>query len=216
MKKILFLFAHPDDEAFAAAGTIKRLTEEGNDVTVVSMCNGARPGAEHVATSRQLAFKKSCELLGATSVIHNNPDLTMSYTDIVNFAVSVVNEIKPDTVFTNAPGDINADHRHLAEGVLVACRPKPDSTVRRLYVCEVVGSSDWKFGTNADEFRPNTFIDISDYVDVKEAVIKLYNTEIYSYPDARSYEAALVRAADRGCTVGRKAAEAFQLVFNIQ
>jgi len=44
--KILFIFAHPDDEAYGPAGTISKLAKDGNDVVVVSLCNGRRPGME--------------------------------------------------------------------------------------------------------------------------------------------------------------------------
>ena len=59
--KIFFLFAHPDDEAYGPAGTIAKLSKD-NQVIVVSLCNGARPGYEHVADARSFAFIKSCDL----------------------------------------------------------------------------------------------------------------------------------------------------------
>lgn len=38
--KYLFIFAHPDDEAVACAGTIKQLTEAGEEVIVISATDG--------------------------------------------------------------------------------------------------------------------------------------------------------------------------------
>ncbi len=212
--RVLFLYAHPDDEAFAAAGTIRKHVDAGDEVIVVSMCNGARPGAREVAKQRGEAFVRSCELLGVQGGIGIEADLSMSYNMIINFAVDAIASIHPDIVYTNSPTDINADHRQLAEAVMVACRPKPGSTVRKLYFSEITSSTPWSFGQINGSFEPNTFVDISDYVDAKEAAIKLYSTEIYGYPDARSYEAALVHAAHRGTTIGVQAAEAFKLVFS--
>lgn len=212
--KILFAFAHPDDEAFGPCCTIRKLVAEGHEVIVASMCNGARPGAEHVSAARTKAFKDSCKLLGVKGMIHNNSDLTMSYTEVVNYAVKLIEFIQPDVVYTNNISDINADHRMLAEACMIACRPKPGSTVRELYFCEIPGSTDWSFHQVQPAFEPNVFVDISDGVEVKEHIIGLYNTEVYAYPDARSFEAAMVRAANHGVNTGVKAAEAFKLVFS--
>ena len=67
--RILFAFAHPDDEAFGPCCTIRKLVNEGHNVIVSSMCNGARPGAEHVSSKRKAAFAESCAILGAHSMI---------------------------------------------------------------------------------------------------------------------------------------------------
>jgi len=75
---IVFIFAHPDDEAFGPAGTIAKLSEE-HTVSVVSLCKGNRPGAEQVAQARIDAFKKSCNLLGATPYIFGSSDLHLEY-----------------------------------------------------------------------------------------------------------------------------------------
>ena len=67
--RVVFIFAHPDDEAYGPAGTIHQLANKGHDVTVVSMCKGDRPGAEEVSTGRMEAFEKSCETLGAKPIM---------------------------------------------------------------------------------------------------------------------------------------------------
>ena len=214
--KILFAFAHPDDEAFGPCCTIRKLVDEGHDVIVASMCNGARPGAEHVAEARGKAFKKSCKMLGVKGIIHNNSDLTLGYGGVVNYAVSLIGDIQPDIVYTNNISDINADHRMLAEACMVACRPKPGSSVKELYFCEIPGSTDWTFHQIQPAFEPNVFVDISDTIDDKEKMVKLYGTEMYAYPDARSFEATMIRAANHGINIGVKAAEAFKLVFSVK
>lgn len=211
--KILFAFAHPDDEAFGPCCTIRKLVQQGHDVTVSSMCNGKRPGSEHVSSARIRAFEQSCEFLGATPVIHNNPDLSMSYTDIVKHAVSVINYIRPDVVYTNNISDINADHRQLAEACMIATRPTPLSVVNELYFCEIPGSTSWSFGQIQPNFEPNVYIDVGENVKDKAAVIALYGTETRPFPDARSAEAAIAHAVSRGTAVGFRAAEAFKLVW---
>lgn len=210
---ILFALAHPDDEAFGPCCTIRRLVDEGHAVTVAAMCNGARPGAEHVARHRQAAFQQSCSILGASSMIHNNADLTMSYPDVVKYACSLIDAVKPDVVYTTNLSDVNMDHRLLADGCMVACRPKPESSVRELYFCEIPGSTDWGFGQLTPQYSPNVYVDISEWISVKQQVIGLYSTEQYEYPDARSIEAAITSVKRHGTIIGVPYAEAFKLVF---
>ncbi len=79
--KYLFLLAHPDDEAVAAGGTVRRLADQGDEVVVVLATKGEggiRP-LKPVKDSRGLngirrseidirieEFKKSCEILGVS------------------------------------------------------------------------------------------------------------------------------------------------------
>lgn len=211
--KILFALAHPDDEAFGPCCTIQKLAQQGHEVVVTSMCNGMRPGSQHVSAARIAAFQANCRLLGAECEIAGNPDLTMGYTSVVNYAVDLVYRHRPNIVYTNNISDINADHRLLAEGMMVASRPTPGSCVEELYFCEIPGSTDWTFGQITPTFEPNVYVDISTQIDTKRAAIDAYFTEIRQYPDARSSEAAIVLAQSRGATIGVKYAEALKLIF---
>jgi LmbE family N-acetylglucosaminyl deacetylase len=209
---IVFIFAHPDDEAFGPAGTIAKLSEE-HTVSVISLCKGNRPGAEQVAQARIDAFKKSCNLLGATPYIFGSSDLHLEYHQAMRDVELVIKETQPEIVFTHNISDVHKDHRLLAEVVLAACRPKPESTVRELYFCEIAASTDWAFGQCGEPFGPNTYYNISEYINLKSQVMSLYSTEIYKFPDARSVESMRVMAQNRGRQIGVNFAEAFQRVF---
>lgn len=213
--KILFVFAHPDDEAYGAGGTIAKLSAD-NEVYVLALCQGNRPGAETVATSRQEAFFNTCSQLGVTSMSfkHYN-DLDLEFLDAVREIEKAVNDIKPEIVYTNNISDLHKDHRIMAEAALAVCRPKPNSTVKKLYMCEMPAATEWSFGLINGSFNPNTFVDITDYIDLKKAVLGNYTTETYEYPDARSVKAMEVMAMQRGKQAGVMYAEAFQLVFSL-
>lgn len=210
--KILFILAHPDDESFGPGGTIARLAVD-NDVHVFSLCNGARPGMEEVSKTRVRSFYKACELLGAKATIHNVPDLSLTYPGTVAKVENIIIQMKPDVVYTHNMSDVNMDHRIVAEACIVACRPKPSSTVKELYFTEVPASTDWSFSKVQPVFEPNTYVDITNFIELKKQALALYVTETYEYPDARSVEAMEARAKHRGSQVGYNYAEAFQLVF---
>jgi len=210
---IMFIFAHPDDEAYGPAGTIKKLATT-NNVKVVSMCRGNRPGHEEVSESRVKAFKDSCKELGAEPIMFEYSDCKLEYDETLKRIEELISKYKPKIVFTHNASDLHKDHRLVSECVMVACRPKPDSSVDKLYFCEIPSSTDWSFGQMGERFKPNTYVDISQGIYYKNKVMGFYSTEIYNYPDARSVEAMEVLAMHRGKQVGCHRAEGFKLVFS--
>jgi LmbE family N-acetylglucosaminyl deacetylase len=211
--KIAFIFAHPDDESYGPAGTISKLslTEE---VHVFSLCNGSRPGNEWVSEERKKSFHKACKLMGAKPTIYDYSDSSLNYQNTLRTIENIIKEYCPDIVYTHNIGDIHLDHRLVSESCMVACRPKPNSNVKKLYFCELPASTDWSFSKIDSKFEPNTFVDVTNFMDLKRQCLKLYTTEIYEYPDCRSVESMETRSKFRGTQIGVNFAEAFQLVFS--
>lgn len=211
---ILFVFAHPDDEAYGPYGTMVELVKQGHTVKAVCMCNGERPGFEHVSSGRIAAFKENCEVLNIPYNIYNSPDLSLTSTDTMKTVEAVVHHFKPEIIYTNNISDINWDHRTVAEACLIASRPKPDNSINELYFFEIPSSTEWTFGQVSPEFKANTYVEISEEsLELKKAALSRYSTEIYNFPDARSVEAIETLAKYRGFLSGVNYAEAFQLVF---
>jgi LmbE family N-acetylglucosaminyl deacetylase len=117
--KVLFIFAHPDDEAFGPAGTIMTHLGAGDDVTVVSLCKGNRPGAD-VEDSRGLQFHENCKAMGVRGVLLNQSDCLMTREETSKAVEQLINDIQPSTVYTHFVGDVHQDHRLVAECVTVA------------------------------------------------------------------------------------------------
>lgn len=211
--RVLFLVAHPDDEAYGPYGTMLTLSSQGHDVHVYCMCNGARPGSEDVASARVDRFKFNCEIVGARWKIWDNPDLSLEIKETTEFVTKLIEAEQFDVVYTHNISDMNRDHRILAEAALVACRPKPTSTVNALYFFEVPSSTDWTFYKIQPTFEPNEYVELCDnMVELKKGALSAYDTETYEFPDARSVEAMLTLAKYRGYQAGFKNAEAFQMV----
>ena len=208
---MMFIVAHPDDEAFGPAGTIAKLSKE-HKVTVLCLSKGDRPGSKYVKEDRQSSFLKSCELLGAEPLhLKLYSDCKLDYYDSLLSIERTLKDCPQDVVYTHNPFDLHNDHVLVSKCCMIACRPKPDSSIRKLYFFEQ--PNDWTFG-QMGTFVPNTFVDISEFMEVKKEVCDLYTTEKYEWPDARSWESIEVQTKLRGKTIGVNYAEAFQLVFS--
>jgi LmbE family N-acetylglucosaminyl deacetylase len=207
------VFAHPDDEAYGPAGTIAKLSKD-NNVTILSLCRGNRPGSEEVSDSRQTSFKVSCALLGATPIILDYSDCHLEYNDTVKSIEAIIKDINPDVVYTHNISDIHKDHRLVAECCLVACRPTATSNIKEFYMCEMIASTDWSFGQLEPQFVPNVYVDVTEYFETKQRSMELYISELYEFPDARSIVSMKTLAMYRGKQVGMQVAESFKLVFS--
>jgi len=70
----------------------------------------------------------------------------------------------------------------------------------------------WDVPNVVNEFIPNSYNDISQYLEQKLSAMSLFETQISDYPNARSIDALRALAMYRGSTVNMKAAEAFMII----
>ena len=80
---------------------------------------------------------------------------------------------------------------------------------------ETVSSTEWQTVNRCTNFIPNWWVDISDTLELKIQALDFYQSEMRSWPHARSNEALKHLAHWRGASVGCDAAEAFVLGRNI-
>lgn len=211
----LFVFAHPDDESFGPAGTIARVAKEDKAV-VISLCSGNTPTRPHVAKERRANFNKVCNELGAVPGIFGSSDLHLDYHSAMHDISEVIRETHPHTIYTHNTGDVHKDHRLVAEVVLAAARPTLESTVKRLYMCEIPPSTIWSFGQFGTEFIPNSYIKLTPAeMELKRWAVSQYDTEVRTAPDPRSAAGMEALAKYRGSQVSSDWAEAFKLVYSI-
>ena len=223
MSKILVVAAHPDDEVLGCGGTIAKMAAEGAQVEILILGEGAtsRDGADSAAVERLRADARSAaKRLGAVHVrfasLPDNRFDSVPLLEVIKKIEAVVEEVQPETVFTQHGGDLNVDHQVTFRAVMTAVRPMEGRSVRALYAYEVASSTEWAFQKFDPVFRPALFVDISGFLDRKIDAMSAYGGESRPAPHPRSSEVLRAQALTRGSAVGLEAAEAFEVVWAIE
>jgi len=112
-RKILAVFAHPDDETFICGGTLAKYASEGADITLVSATRGEmgrRMGNPHflnretIPAVRELELRRACDSLGIRKLIFFDiRDKTVEFIDeelLTGKIADLINEIDPDVILT--------------------------------------------------------------------------------------------------------------------
>ncbi|OHB70611.1 MAG: GlcNAc-PI de-N-acetylase [Planctomycetes bacterium RBG_16_43_13] len=226
-KKILVIAAHPDDEVLGCGATIAMHAKKGDEVHVVILAEGVTSrddrrdpkGRKSELSELSKAAHSANKILGVKSLtLHDFPDNRMDSLDrldVIKVVEQLIDKYCPETVYTHHAGDVNVDHRIIHEAVVTACRPIPSQPVKILLFFEIPSSTEWQTPCSAASFIPNWFVDVSSTMDAKLQALVAYNSEMRSWPHARSIEAVTHLVKWRGATVGSEAAEAFVLGRNL-
>lgn len=219
----LVVAAHPDDEVLGCGGTIARLTALGHDVFVVILGEGITSrftSRDEADAGLVEALHEDCievgRMLGVKKVFHfaypDNRFDSVPLLDIVKNLEEVIDDVRPEVLYTQHGGDLNIDHAIAFRATVTATRPMVGCPVRELYCYEVPSSTEWAFGVFEPRFRPSVFVDIHDTLDVKIQAMEHYEGEKREFPHPRSPEAMAAQARHWGSAVGLLAAEAFEPV----
>jgi LmbE family N-acetylglucosaminyl deacetylase len=215
--RVLVVAAHPDDETIGAGGTIARHVAQGDQVYWGIVTQGYEP----FRTERELAAARAQvidvqRVLGIKEVFFCGlPTVklnTVPYRTLSSALQRIIDEVHPGIVYTTPPSDINQDHRLVYDSTLVATRPLPGCSVRRLLSYEIGPTARFGLPAGSSAFEPNVFVDISAHLDKKLEAMRCYRTQLREPPHPRSLEGLRLLAEERGLSVGLRAAECFRLV----
>jgi LmbE family N-acetylglucosaminyl deacetylase len=127
-RRLLGVFAHPDDEVFCAGGTMARAAEAGAEVMIVSATRGERGQIRDAAaaTRRTLGAVRESELGAAAAELGVQRVQVLAYPDgtlqqhrssLGAAIASIMRQFDPDTVITFGPdgGYGHPDHVAVSE-----------------------------------------------------------------------------------------------------
>ncbi len=208
--KILVVVAHPDDEILGVGGTLLKHKQKGDDIFVcmVTKAYGPQWSKEYIE-QKVSEQQKVDEIIGVKKRFNLNfPTVklnTIAHGEFNKRITEIVNEVGPDIIYTHFENDLNFDHDLVFRSVMVATRPP---TKIKLVCIETLSETEWGNGS----FKPNYWVDISDFIEQKIKIFKIYESEVKQYPHPRSPEGIKILAQKRGNEICKKYAEAFQII----
>ena len=215
--KVVGIFAHADDECLGAGGALAKHAMGGDDVSLVFFTDGVTSRAPHdheAVTRRRLECDVAARALGITGDMFHG-DLADQELDMVALVDLSRRVLSADIIYTHWIGDVNQDHRRVAEAVLIATRPCAGSTVKRVLACEIVESTSQAFGL-LPPFVPTVFVSLDDdAAERKLSALACYGSERRAWPHPRSVQAVRQRMEMWGGVAGVARAEVFVLVREI-
>lgn len=220
---ILVFAPHPDDEVLGCGGAIARYVAEGNQVYVCVVTSALPPIYDNSkAVKNGWPHMIYPEIMKAHKLLKIKETFFLQFPTVqletvprykINGKINdLMQMIKPEIVFIPHFGDMQKDHGITSESVMVAVRPKYENNVRYVYSYETLSETEWNIPHASNVFIPNTFIDISDYLDKKLDAMSCFTSQLSKFPNPRSLQAVESLARLRGTTMGTNAAEAFSLI----
>lgn len=184
-ERVLAIFAHPDDESLFCGGTLAKHVEAGDAVRVVVLADGvgSRSSPDRGASCRRQAhFTAACRELGVVEWDSLDVFFDQEADGVRQLAINkvverIVQQHKPTIAYTHFAGDLNLDHRRVAEAVLVATRG----------LCPVYcATPEWPTRCVGRRFEPDVQIDITATMPRKLAACACYVDELRDPPHPRS------------------------------
>src|SRR5262249_33440135 len=196
--RVLSIHAHPDDQEFTVAGTLAKWARAGSTVMTVCITSGGGGSNEHTPASmtrealvliREDEQRQACRVLGISEVCflgYQDGTLAPSI-ELRRELTRIIRRVRPDAVGCGGPTVPFYGGRHLnhpdrrvaADVALDAVFPSAET---RLIFPELIdeGLEPHKVSMvfiHGSE-RPDTFIDISELLDVKLAALKEHRTQM--------------------------------------
>ena len=207
--KILVVGAHLDDVELACGGTLAKAVKSGHTVKVVIMSKSGYTNKDgQIQRSDEVAVKEGVEALETLGVmdhvILDFPTKDIPFrSDVVNAIDLIMSEFDPDIVFTHHPFDTHQAHEGVAKATIAAARRK-----NTVFFFEPIQPS----GRSYVAFKPQMYVDISDTVDTKIESLKKHSSEYNKFGGEDWIEGVRCRCGYRGYEIGKKFAEAFEVL----
>jgi len=215
--KVLTIAVHPDDETLGCGGTLLK-HKSNNDEIHWLICTTIDKSHSYYET-RGKEIEKVSNMYGFDSV-HNLRLKTMqvdeySMSELVGKISKVINEVKPNIIYLPFKGDVHSDHRKIFEAAYSCTKSFRYSFIKKIYMIETLSETEFAPSTKEDSFIPNSFVDISEYMDKKIEIMKIFKSEIAEHPFPRSEKNLRALSTLRGATSGCEYAESFVLLKEI-
>jgi LmbE family N-acetylglucosaminyl deacetylase len=213
---------HPDDETLGCGGTLLKHVARGDHVhwiifTAISTALGFKE--ERVCSREDEISRVTAAYCFSGTHRLDFPTMQLDRipkADLVGALSRVLNQIGADTLYVPYRNDAHSDHAAVFDACAVCTKTFRYPSVRSVRVYETLSETEYGVKPEDPGFRPNLFVDVSDFLDRKLEIMSIYAGEMAPFPFPRSDVALRAQAQLRGTQCGTTAAEAFMLLKEIE
>ena len=211
----LVIAPHPDDETLGCGGALLRHIAEGEEVHWLIMTTIT----QHVGFNQERIESRAKEIEKVASAYNftstKQADFvttrldTYPKSELIGVVSEMVNRVKPETIYLPYRNDVHSDHTEVFDAVISCTKSFRYPSVKKVRAYETLSETEFSIHKEDGGFHPNLWIDVSEFLEKKIAIMKTYNGELGKHPFPRSEQNIRALATLRGATAGVNAAEAF-------
>ena len=215
-KKILIISTHADDETFGMGGTLYNFSSSLKYqlywLIVTSIWEPK--WNKELINSRETAIQQIAKIINFKEVIRwhykDNYLDTIPINELQEKMINLLDNIKPNVIFTPSPWDFNFEHRICFDLIQMSTKLFYSSYITDIIAYEIPSSTEASY-PSFSKFNVNLYYKIEDFIENKIELIKKYESELHPFPHPRSIEYINALAQVRGAESGCKYAEGFHI-----
>ena len=220
--KVLVVAVHPDDETLGCGGTVLRHSKEGDEIywlTITALREDFGYSKE-VVEKRKKELMEVAEAYNFTKAIHLDFATTKldeyTKTELITAISKVFVAVKPTIIYLQHRGDAHSDHCDVFDAVYSCTKSFRYPFIKEVYAMETLSETEFSAPLVMNAFIPNSFVDISEYIERKLEIMGLFESELGEHPFPRSVRNIRALATLRGAQAGVDSAEAFMCLKRIR
>ncbi len=218
MKNVVVISAHPDDEVLGAGGTLLKHLSNGDKLFWIIITNiSSKSGHSKVKIKSRKSEIKKVEKsfnFSSTFILDYIPSSLSSsmMSKLISDVSSIFYKIEPEIIYCVNRSDAHTDHKFTFDSVMSCTKSFRFPFIKKVLVYECISETEFAPAVFENYFLPNYFVDISNFIEKKINIFKIYESEIGEHPFPRSIRNIKSLASFRGASVGVDYAESFQLI----
>ncbi|MBD1169009.1 PIG-L family deacetylase [Pelagibacterales bacterium SAG-MED08] len=206
--KICVIAPHCDDETLGCGGMLLKFKKLKIPISVIIVTEIKDNSMDKILNQ----IKKKYKLNNLYRLKYSPSKLDLQDKDeLIQRIKSYLVSIKASDVFIPNESDIHSDHGIVHRASLAASKWYRNNYTKKILVYETLSETEI---FSKDSFTPNYFIDITDHIEDKCNIMKIYKKEIKKFPFPRSKDSIISLAKFRGTSCGYKFAESFKIIFS--